>query len=156
MVSGLANHSGNAMQEEEKSGRKEHGTDEHDQPDGPVATSVDDVERGQTDENARSEERQAEQGRGAAVDRRDALGRIVGQCGREAGAAAQHLLEPRRGIGGVSNDDRHGAHLKEECRWQVRGAIGLRENPTLYGRTGEQKLFQTRPGSEFEFTHSGV
>jgi hypothetical protein len=97
------------------------------------------VERGETDKDTGDHEGQAEEGGGAAVDRGGALRGIVGEGGREAGAAAEHPLLEIVGIGaggGFGGEgDGHGFCLLPACLWQWGAAIGLCERGTLYNGT---------------------
>ena len=95
-----------------------------------MLSGLDDVEGGETDEDSGDHERQAEECGGAAVDGGGALGGVVWESGRQAGAAAEYaLFDGCGGFGGES--DRHGTCLRPECLWQWGSAIGLCERGTM-------------------------
>jgi hypothetical protein len=132
------------VDEEEKAGGEKHGAEDGDEPEGRVLAGLDDVEGGETDEDACDHEGEAEKSGGAAVDGGCALGGVVGESGGKAGAAAEHaLLDVGRGFGGGSGDgESHGWRPWPECRRHVRGAIGLCERDTLYLLAGPPFLCQ--------------
>jgi hypothetical protein len=98
-----------------------------------VIAGLDDVERGETDKDTGDHKGQAEEGGGTTVDSGGALGGIVGEGGRKAGAAAEHALLDGGGcFGGGSDGEGHGFRPWPECLWQGVAAIGLCERDTLY------------------------
>src|SRR5207302_450110 len=97
-------------------------------PERRVIAGLDDVEGGETDEDSGGHEGQAEEGSGTAVDGGGALGGVVWESGRQAGAAAQHaLFDGCGGFGGGSDGEGHGWRPRPECLWQWGSAIGLCE-----------------------------
>src|SRR6266481_2590566 len=109
-VACFADHAANAVSEKEKAGGEEHGANDGDEPERRVIAGLDDVERGEADEDAGNHEGKAKQSGGTSVDGGGALGGIVGERGRQAGAAAEHaLFDGCGGFGGES--DRHGICL---------------------------------------------
>jgi len=129
-VNSLADYAANAVDKEEEAGGEKHGAKDGDEPERRVLSSLDDVEGGETDEDSGDHEGQAEECGGAAVDGGGALGGVVWESGRQAGAAAEHaLFDGCGGFGGES--DRHGTCLRSECLWQWGSAIGLCERDTV-------------------------
>jgi len=129
----FADHATNAVREKKKAGGEKHGTEDGDEPEGRVIARLDDVEGGEADEDAGNHERQTEESGGTAVDSGGALRRIIGESGRQAGAAAEHALLDGAGcFGGSGDGEGHGFRPWLECLWQGVAAIGLCERDTLY------------------------
>ncbi len=122
----FADHAANAVSEQEKAGGEKHGAEDGDEPKGCVIAGLDNVERGEADEDAGDHEGKAEESGGTAVDGGGALRGIVGERGGQAGAAAEHALLDRAGcFGGSGDGEGHGWRPRPECRGRVGGAIGL-------------------------------
>src|SRR5882724_6250191 len=115
-VNSLADYAANAVDKEEEAGGEKHGAKDGDEPERCVLSGLDDVEGGETDEDAGDHEGQAEECGRAAIDGGSALGGVVWESGRQAGTAAQHaLLDGAGSFGGGSDGEGHGCALGQSA-----------------------------------------
>ncbi len=104
------------MSEQEKAGGEKHGPEDGDEPEGRMIAGLDNVERGEADEDAGDHEGQAKESGGTTVDGGGALRGIVGEGGGQAGAAAEHALLDGAGcFGGGSDGEGHGCALGQSA-----------------------------------------